>query len=112
MGYPEAEKRHQHKSTIKSSGKQTYGEYVSIESVEVDEEVNTGICQGTHASGMVRIGVNVVDADGVGAELCHQRGIESTLVAISQGIGISQLVSNALDVELGAILVEELVAIS
>lgn len=52
----------------------------------------------------------MVDANGVCAQFLHERGIASALSGVGQRVVGGQLIGDALDEELCAIIVEELVA--
>ena len=54
----------------------------SVESVQVDEQVYSSTCKRRHAARVVLIGVNVINSNGVRAQLCHEGSIELALLRI------------------------------
>lgn len=74
---------------------QTYLLDLSLKGVEVNKEVNASLCKGGHAADMVRAGINMVDADGVYAELGHASDVELALLGVDQGIVGRELVSHS-----------------
>lgn len=66
----------------------------SLKVIEIDEQVDTSISKDLHTVGMVRGLVDVVDANGVGTQLSHQRSIKLALCRVEERIVFAQLVSN------------------
>lgn len=79
-----------------------------VERVQVQEEVDALVGEGLHASVVVGLGVHVVDADGVGAQLAHEGRIAFALRDVDEGIFGDELVRDAFQVVLCSVLVEEL----
>ena len=69
---------------------------VGIEGVQVEPDVDTGVSESLHAAIMVRTRIDVVDANGVGAQGLHQVGIAGTLVVVDERVVRQELVSDAL----------------
>ena len=61
------------------------------EGVEIDEEIDAGIVEGTHTAAMVTL-FDVIDANGVGAELFHKSCVHLTLVGVDEGIIFGKLI--------------------
>lgn len=90
---------------------------------QIRNDVDAGIIEQFHALGVVGLGVDGVGSDGVGAELLEQRNIALAGHGIGERVdelGLAGggtagrallLVSNTLHEELGAVLVEELLAL-
>lgn len=90
---------------------------------QIADNVDAGVVEELHAGGVVGLRVDGVGTDGVGASGLHDGNI--TLAGLFVGEGIAEftggclaasassilLIGNALDVELGAVLVEELGAL-
>lgn len=57
-----------------------YREYVSIEGVEVDEEIDASVGQGGHAVGVILGGIDMVDPNGVCSKVSHQCCVTGTLL--------------------------------
>jgi len=79
-----------------------------VEGIKVKPDVDTSVRKGLHAGSVVGIGVHMVDADRVGTDGFHERGVEAALGCIDEGVVGDELVGDALDVELVAIAGEEL----
>jgi len=65
------------------------------ESVEIDEEVDTGVGKGAHTALVVSLWVDMVYTNGIRSKLLHELSIETALVVVDERIGRSQLVGNA-----------------
>lgn len=109
-----------------------YREYVSTECVKVNKEIDASIGKDGHACRVIGRGIDVVDADGIGSKLLHQRGVATALFGIEEGVIRGELVGDALEEVLclkalvnllffggdcieewltGSVLIEELVAV-
>jgi hypothetical protein len=73
----------------------TYLFDLGIEGIQVDPEIDPSIFKGRHAGLVVAIGVDVVDAYGVGSDLLHEGSIELALGVVDQRVIGGELVSNA-----------------
>ena len=71
------------------------GDDVGGEGVEVDPGVDAGVGEGGHAAVVVGAGVDVVDADGVGAQGLHEAGVELALLRLRQRVIVGELVRDA-----------------
>jgi hypothetical protein len=74
----------------------TWSIYGGVESVQVEPDVDTSVGEGLHAGVVVGFWVNVVNADGVGAQGLHQVGIEGALGVVDERIIWQELVGNTL----------------
>jgi hypothetical protein len=70
----------------------THGSDVGIKSVQVDEEVDASISECLHAAIMVGIGIDMIHAQGVGAELLHQLDISLALLRVDERILWAELI--------------------
>lgn len=69
---------------------------VRIEGVQVEPDVDAGVGEGLHAAIVIGVGIDVVDADGVGAEGLHQIGIAGALVVVDERVIREKLVGDTL----------------
>ena len=96
----------------------------SVRLAEIGDDVDTSVLKELHANRVVCIGIDGVGTDGVGTKLLEQRNITLAGLLIGQGVdevllllesGTSSggvlLVGNTLHEELGAVGVEELLAL-
>jgi len=60
----------------------TYLRNLCSEGIHINEQVDSSILKSRHASVVVAASVNVVYANGIGAELLHECGIELALVLV------------------------------
>lgn len=63
----------------------------SGEGVEVDEKIDAGIVEGTHAAAMVTL-FDVIDTNGVGTKLFHKFCVHLTLVGVDEGVVFGKLI--------------------
>ena len=70
----------------------TYRINGSIEGIQIDDQVDSGIRKSRHAARVVSIRINMVNTNGVCAQLFHEAGIERALLSIDEWISFSQLV--------------------
>ena len=68
---------------------------LGIESVQVDQGVDAGVLECAHAAVVVAGGLDVVDADRVGAEVGHQLGVAAALLRVDERVVLVELVRNA-----------------
>ena len=66
-----------------------------MEVVQVNEQINANIGECLHAPLMIAIGVNVVNANGIGTKILHLFGVSCTLFSINEGIVRNELIRNA-----------------
>lgn len=59
-----------------------HGRYRGSERVQIQEKVNAMVCESSHAAGMVRIRIDMIDSNSVGPKLGHKTGIASALVSV------------------------------
>lgn len=68
---------------------------LSVEGVQIQPDVDTGIGEGLHAVIVVGRGINVVDANGVGANRLHEVRVELALLVVNERVVGNELVSDA-----------------
>ena len=66
-----------------------------VEGVQIQPDVDARVGEGAHALGVVLLGINVVDADRVGANGLHESGVEAALCGIDERVIGDELVGNA-----------------
>lgn len=65
---------------------------LSVKSVEINEQVDAGICQSFHAAVMIGMGIDMVDANGVGSQLGHEFNVASALFRVDEWIIRNELI--------------------
>lgn len=68
---------------------------LSVEGVQIEEQVDTPGGKGTHACIMIRTRVYMIDAYSIGPQLCHRGSIERTLSCVGERIEGGELVGNS-----------------
>lgn len=66
-----------------------------VKSVEINEQVDAGICQNFHAAVVIGMGINMVDADGVGPQFGHELNVASALFRVDEWIIGNELIRDA-----------------
>ncbi len=72
-----------------------YGENESVKGVEVYGDVDSRLVKGVHTAIVVGLGINMIDADAVDAELLHELDVSGALVRVDEGILGSQLIRHS-----------------
>jgi hypothetical protein len=68
---------------------------IRVESVQVKPDVDTGIGKSLHAVVVLGLRINMVNADGIGAESFHQVRVERALGIVDKWVLGQKLVGNA-----------------
>lgn len=76
---------------------------ISVKGIQIEENVDSGFIESSHAGVMVGARIDVIDADGIGAERLHEVGIALALVTLGEGIVVGELICDSLEEELLAI---------
>lgn len=72
----------------------SYRYNVCVEGVEVNQQIDAGISKSVHATVMVGTCIDVIDAQGVCAELLHELDIALALLCVDKRVIRAKLVSN------------------
>lgn len=65
---------------------------LSVKSVEINKQVDASICQSFHAAVMIGLGIDMVDANGVGSQLRHEFNVASALLRVDERIIRNELI--------------------
>jgi hypothetical protein len=72
----------------------SYVSDIGLEAVQIDKGIDTAGREGIHTSSMISSAVDMIDTNGVGAELLHQSSITVALFSIDERIILDELISN------------------
>ena len=64
----------------------TYRQDIRVEGVHVNDGVNTGLLKRSHAAGMVGLCVDMVHANGIGAQALHEFSIPLALLSVNERV--------------------------
>lgn len=68
-----------------------------VKSVEIDEQVDACICQNFHAAVMIGMGIDMVDANGIGPQLGHELNVAIALFRVDEWIIRNELIRDTCD---------------
>lgn len=72
-----------------------YRLYLCREVVQVNEKIDASLGESVHAALVIGCRVDMVDTDGIGAQVFHLLRITLALVCVNEGIGGKELVGDA-----------------
>ena len=68
---------------------------LSVKSVKIDKQINTSSGKCVHAASVIRVGVDVVDTNGINAQLDHTRDITFALLRVNERVFRDELVGDS-----------------
>lgn len=66
-----------------------------MEGVEIHEQIDASVREGLHTTAVVGPGINMVDANGIRAQLGHAHDVPLALLRIDEGIIGDELIGDA-----------------